>query len=113
MPRLRRRGNIGRRTRHSQIMHTLRLNITEEDTSLGDQVANRNANERQEHRYERLRSNTLRQRQARQRTIDEDRGHAYVLRALTGGSLFRLAFECAGTLKLLQGCVMVEPRAFL
>ena len=66
MPRLRRRGNIGRCIWHSQIMHTLRLNITEEDTSLGDQAANTNANERREHRYERLRSNTLRQRQARQ-----------------------------------------------
>ena len=66
MPRLRGRGgNIGRRTRNSQIAHTRRLNRTAEDlltdnANLGDQVANTRANESQEQRNERLQANALR-----------------------------------------------------
>lgn len=103
MPRLRGRGgNIGRRTRNSQIVRTRRLNRTAEDqltdnANLRDQVANTRANESQEQLNERLRANALRQRQARQRATDAHRAHErqrlQVHRALTRASLLRLAFE--------------------
>ena len=66
MPRLRGRGgNIGRRTRNSQIAHTRRFNRTAEDlltdnANLRDQVANTRANESQEQRNECLQANALR-----------------------------------------------------
>lgn len=103
MPRLRRGGgNIGRRTRNAQGVHTHRLNSTAEDqltdtANLRDRVANLRANENQERRNERLRANALRQRQARQRVTDAHRVHEQqrlqVHRALTRASLLRLAFE--------------------
>lgn len=103
MPRLRGRGgNIGRRTRNSQIVRTRRLNRTAEDqltdnANLRDQVANTRANESQEQLNERLRANALRQRQARRRATVAHRAHErqrlQVYRALTRASLLRLAFE--------------------
>ena len=65
MPRLcGRGGNIGRRTRISQIDHTRRLNRTLEDllrdnANARDQVANTRANESQEQRNKRLQANAL------------------------------------------------------
>ena len=103
MPRLRvRGGNIGRRTRHSEIVHTNRFNRTADEqltdnANLRDQVAKTRANEIQEQRNERLRANALRQTEARQRATDAHRLHEQqrlqVHRELTRTSFLRLAFE--------------------
>ncbi|GFW59075.1 transcription elongation factor 1 homolog [Trichonephila clavipes] len=66
--------NIGRRTQHAQLVHDRRLNRTAEEHStdnvnLRDQVASTRANEISKQRDQRLRANTLRQREARQQTI--------------------------------------------
>ena len=72
MPRLRGRArNIGRRTRHAELVHNRRLNRTVDEhstdnTNLRDQVACTRANENSEQRTRRLRANTIRQRDARQ-----------------------------------------------
>lgn len=103
MPRLRGRGgNIGRRTRNSQLVQNRRLNRSAEDQltdneNLRNQAAITRANESQEQRNERLRANALRQRLARQRVTDtfrtREQQRLQVYRALTRASLLRLAFE--------------------
>ena len=65
--------NIGRRTRNPQLVHDRPLNRTVEEHSMNnvnlrDQVACTRANENSKQRNQRLRANTLRQREARQRT---------------------------------------------
>ncbi|GFS46538.1 transcription elongation factor 1 homolog [Nephila pilipes] len=103
MPRLRGRArNIGRRTQHAQLVHDRRLNRTAEEHStdnvnLRDQVANTRANANSEQRDQRLRVNTLRQRDARQRATNAHRERNQQRmqnhRALTRASFNRLAFE--------------------
>ncbi|VVC37945.1 Hypothetical protein CINCED_3A010874 [Cinara cedri] len=76
MPRFRRRGgNIGRRTRNSQLVQNRRLNRSAEDQltdneNLRNQAVITRTNESQEQRNERRRANALRQRLARQRVTD-------------------------------------------
>ncbi|KAJ8885437.1 hypothetical protein PR048_011634 [Dryococelus australis] len=103
MPRLRGRAkNIGRRTQNAQLVHNRRLNRRVEEHStdnvnLRDQVVNTRANENLEQRNQRLRANTLRQREARQRATGAHREHNQQRmqdhRVLTRASLNRLAFE--------------------
>ncbi|GFW83291.1 hypothetical protein TNCV_2509311 [Trichonephila clavipes] len=72
MPRLRGRArNICRRTQNAQLVHDRRLNRTAEEHStdnvnLRHQVESTRANEISEQRDQRLRANTLRQREVRQ-----------------------------------------------
>ena len=79
MPRLRERArNIGRRTRNAQLVHNRRLNrkvgeYSTDNVNLRDEVACTHANENSEQRKQRLRTNTLRQREARQRTTNARR----------------------------------------
>ena len=79
MPRLRKRArNIYRRTRNAQLAHDRQLDTTVEkysrdNVNLRDQVANTRASENSEQRNQRLRANTLRQREACQRATNEDR----------------------------------------
>lgn len=103
IPRLRGRArNIGRRTRNAQLVHDRRLNRTVEEHStdnvnLKNQVACTRANENSGQRAQRLRANTLRQREAHQRATNahRERNHRRVQdnRALARASLNRLAFE--------------------
>ena len=73
MPRLCKRArNIGQCTRNTQLVHDRRLNRTVEEQStdnvhLRDHVACTRANENSEQRNQRLRANTLRQREACER----------------------------------------------
>ena len=72
--------NIGRRTRKAKLMHDRRLNRTVEEYStdnvhLRDHVPCTRANENSKQRNQRLRANTLRQREACQRATNADREH--------------------------------------
>ncbi|GFX16778.1 ATP-dependent DNA helicase [Trichonephila clavipes] len=103
MPRLRGRArNIGRRTQNAQLVHDRRLNRTAEEHSMDNvnlrhQVASTRANEISEQRDQRLRANTLRQREACQRAtnahIELNQQRMQNHRALTQASFNRLAFE--------------------
>ncbi|GFT11214.1 helitron_like_N domain-containing protein [Trichonephila clavipes] len=103
MPRLRERArNIGRRTQNAQLVHDRLLNRTTEEHStdnvnLRHQVASTRANEISEQRDQRLRANTLRQREARQRATNAHRElnqqRMQNHRALTQASFNHLAFE--------------------
>ncbi|VVC42431.1 Hypothetical protein CINCED_3A001227 [Cinara cedri] len=76
MPRLRGRGgNIGQRTRNSQLVQNSRLNRSAKDQltdneNLRNQAAIKRTNGSQEQCNERRRANALRQRLARQRVTD-------------------------------------------
>ena len=75
MPRAR---YIGRRTRNIQLVHDRPLNIAVEEQStdnvhLRDQFACTGSNENSEKRNQRLRANTLRQREALQRATNAHR----------------------------------------
>ncbi|GFV46165.1 transcription elongation factor 1 homolog [Trichonephila clavipes] len=103
MPRLRGRArHIGRRTQNAQLVHDRRLNRTAaehstDNVNLRYQVASTRANEISEQRDQRLRANTLRQREARQRATNTHRElkqqRMQNHRALTQASFNRLAFE--------------------
>ena len=79
IPRLFKRArHIGRRTQQTQLVHDHRLNRTTEEHSrdnlnVRDQIACTRANENSEQRNQRLRANTLRQREARQRATNADK----------------------------------------
>ena len=102
MPRLCKRArHIGRHTQRAQLMHDRRLNRTvehsRENLNVRDQIACTRANENSEQRNQRIRANTLRQREARQRATNADRERNQRRmqdnRALTRALLNRLAFE--------------------
>ncbi|GBP76085.1 hypothetical protein EVAR_46953_1 [Eumeta japonica] len=99
MPCLRRRGgNIGQRTRNSQLLQNRWLNRSAEDKeNVRNQAAIIRANGSQEQRNERLRANALRQRLARQRVTDtfrtREQQRSQVYRAWTRALFLRLAFE--------------------
>jgi hypothetical protein len=99
MPRAR---YIGRRTRNIQLVHDRPLNIAVEEQStdnvhLRDQFACTGSNENSEKRNQRLRANTLRQREALQRATNahRERNQRQMQdnQALTRASFNRLAFE--------------------
>ncbi|GFY76034.1 uncharacterized protein TNIN_99841 [Trichonephila inaurata madagascariensis] len=103
MPRLRGRAfNTGQRTQHAQLVHHRRLNRTAEEHStdnvnLRNQFASTRVNENSEQRNQRLRANTLRQREARQRASNAlrecNQQRMQNHRALTRASFNRHAFE--------------------
>lgn len=98
----RKRGNIGRPTRHSQVVRNNRLNRTAEEQATDnanarDGMASTRAHESEEQRNDRLRANAIRQRHARERATDEHRTmrwqHVEIHRVFTRLSFDRLAFE--------------------
>jgi hypothetical protein len=94
--------NIGWRTPNTQLVHDRRLNRTvkehpTDNVHLWDQVACTRANKNSEQRNQRLRANTLRQGEARQRAINPHRERNQWRmqdnRAWTETTLNRLTFE--------------------